>query len=124
MSVRLLLNENFPRPAIDTLRKAGVALEAVAELMPAASDTDVLTYAAANSLWVVTFDRDYGELVFARKVAAPPAIVFLRQGSYTPAWPAEAVMSAMARADFVAGHLVVISGRSFRRRPLPAPAVE
>lgn len=84
MSIRLLLNENFPRPALNVLRGAGVALQAVAELMPAASDREVLAYAAANGLWVVTFDRDYGELVFARKVAAPPAIVFLRQGAYGP----------------------------------------
>ena len=122
MSISLLLNENFPRPALNVLRAAGVALQAVAELMPAASDREVLAYAAANGLWVVTFDRDYGELVFARRVAAPPAIVYLRQGAYGPAWPAEAVVSAIARADFVAGHLVVISGRSIRRRALPGLA--
>lgn len=121
MTVRLLVNENFPRPALFALRDAGVPAEAVAERMPAASDADVLAYAAANGLWLVTFDRDYGELVFMRKVAAPPAIVYLRQGAYPPAWPAEAVLSVMARTDFVAGHLVVISGRSVRRRALPAP---
>jgi len=33
-----------------------------------------------HGLWVLTFDRGYGELVFARAVPAPPAIVFLRQG--------------------------------------------
>ncbi len=95
MTVRLLANENFPRPA-------------------------ALAYAAANALWLVTFDRDYGELVFARRAPAPPAILYLRQGAYPPTWPAEAVLAALDRAEFVAGHLVVIAGQSVRRRALPA----
>jgi hypothetical protein len=68
----------------------------------------------------VTFDRDYGELVFARRAPAPPAILYLRQGAYPPVWPAEAVLAALGRADFVAGHLVVLAGQSIRRRALPA----
>jgi predicted nuclease of predicted toxin-antitoxin system len=121
VTVRLLANENFPRPALLALRAAGIDDEAVAEQMPSASDTEVLSRAATQSRWLVTFDRDYGELVFARKVAAPPAIIYLRQGAYPPDWPAQAVLEAIARADFVAGHMVVISGRSARRRALPAP---
>ena len=120
MTVRLLANENFPRAALLALRAAGADVEAVSELMPSASDTDVLAYAAANGLWLVTFDRDYRELIFARKAPAPPAILYLRQGPYPPAWPAEAVLGALERADFVAGHLVVIAGQSVRRRPLPS----
>ncbi len=120
--IRLLTNENFPRPALLALRAAAVDVESVAERMPGASDRAVLEHAVQDGRWIVTFDRDYGELVFARKVAAPPAIVFLRQGAYPPAWPAQAVLAAMAQADFVQGHLVVISDRAMRRRPLPAPA--
>jgi predicted nuclease of predicted toxin-antitoxin system len=120
--IRLLTNENFPRPALLVLRAAAVDVESVAEQMPGASDRAVLEHAVQDGRWIVTFDRDYGELVFARKVAAPPAIVFLRQGAYPPTWPAQAVLAAMAQADFVQGHLVVISDRAMRRRPLPAPA--
>jgi predicted nuclease of predicted toxin-antitoxin system len=120
MTVRLLANENFPRPALLALRAAGVDVESVSERMPPASDADVLAHATAAKRWLVTFDRDYGELVFARKAPSPPAIVYLRQGAYPPAWPAEAVLAALGRPDFVEGHLVVIAGRSVRRRVLPA----
>jgi predicted nuclease of predicted toxin-antitoxin system len=120
MTARLLANENFPRPALLALRAAGVAVESVAERMPAASDTQVLAHAAQHGLWLVTFDRDYGELVFARAAACPPAIVYLRQGTYSPAWAAEAVLSLLAQPDFVAGHLVVVAGAAVRRRPLPS----
>ena len=119
MTVRMLANENFPRPALLALRAAGVDVESVSEQMPSASDAEVLAYAATHKLWLVTFDRDYGELVFVRNAPAPPAILYLRQGPYPPAWPAEAVLAALNRADFVAGHLVVMAGQSMRRRALP-----
>lgn len=119
MSLSLLANENWPRPALLALRAAGIDVHAIAELMPGASDTQVLHHAAAQRRWVLTFDRDYGELVFKQAVPPPPAIVYLRQGVYSPAWPAQVVLGLLTRADWVAGHLVVVSGRSLRRRALP-----
>lgn len=120
MSVLLLANENWPRPALLALRAAGLDVEAVAETMPAAGDAQVLRQAASQRRWLLTFDRDYGELVFARAVPPPPAIVFFRQGPYAPDAPAQVVLDLIARADWVSNHLVVVSGRVLRRRPLPA----
>ena len=117
--MRLLANENFPRPALLALRNAGVDVESVSESMPMANDTAAPIHAVNTARWVQTFDRDYGELVFARRVPVPPAIVHLRQGRYPPLWPAEAVLALLNRAEFVIGHLVVVSGRSVRRRALP-----
>jgi predicted nuclease of predicted toxin-antitoxin system len=116
----LLANENWPRPALLALRAAGLDVQAVGERMPRASDAEVLHHAASEGRCVLTFDRDYGELVFARAVAPPPAIVYLRQGVYAPDWPASVVLNLLPRADWVAGHLVVVAGRSVRRRALPA----
>jgi hypothetical protein len=42
MTVRLLANENFPRPALLALRAAGVDVESVGERMPSAADAAVL----------------------------------------------------------------------------------
>lgn len=120
LSVLLLANENWPRPALLALRAAGLDVQAVVERMPRASDAEVLRHAAAEGRWVLTFDRDYGELVFARAVPPPPAIVYLRQGAFAPDWPARVVLDLLPRAEWVAGHLVVVSGRAVRRRPVPA----
>lgn len=79
MTVRLPANENWPRPALLAIRSAGIDVEAIAELMPGATDPAVLRHAASTGRWLLTFDRDYGELVFARTVPPPPAIVYLRQ---------------------------------------------
>jgi predicted nuclease of predicted toxin-antitoxin system len=92
VSVALLANENWPRPALLALRASGLDVEAVVEIMPRASDAQVLRHAAAQGRWVLTFDRDYGELVFARSPPPPPAIVYLHQGAYAPDWPAQVVL--------------------------------
>lgn len=63
-NIRLLANENFPGPAIRLLRERGIDVVWVAERMPAATDAEVLACARAEGRWLLTFDRDYGELVF------------------------------------------------------------
>jgi predicted nuclease of predicted toxin-antitoxin system len=62
----LLANENVPALMVAELRRSGVHVESVSETMPANSDRMVIAHAAAQGLWILTFDRDYGELVFAR----------------------------------------------------------
>lgn len=119
MSVPLLANENWPRPALLAMRAAGLDVQSVAERSPGVSDAEVLRIAAAEQRWLLTFDRDYGELVFARAVPPPPAIVYLRQGAYALDWPARIVFDLLPRADWVTGHLLVVAGRTLRRRPLP-----
>lgn len=115
----LLANENWPRPALLALRAAGVEVESVSETMPAASDRAVLDHAQRLGRWIITFDRDYGELVFSQQVAPPPAIIFLRQGAFDAVWPAHAVLEVLKDPVWALHHLVVVSGRSVRRRALP-----
>lgn len=116
----LLVNENFPIPALKLLRDQGVQAEAVQELMPGAPDPAVLAYARAHGHWLVTFDRDYGELVFARGELPPLAIVYLRQQPFPPSRPADLLLSLLSRAEEVEGHFVTVSEQSVRRRRLPA----
>ena len=85
----LLANENFPLPALRRLRDAGVDVAAIAEQAPGMRDTEVLALARREERWLVTYDRDYGELVFSKGYAPPPAIIFIRQGSYPATRPAE-----------------------------------
>ncbi len=73
----LLVNENFPAPATQALRSSGVDVFSVSEQLPGASDESVLAVACAQARWLVTFDNDYGELLFARRLPAPPAVLLL-----------------------------------------------
>jgi predicted nuclease of predicted toxin-antitoxin system len=119
MTVRLLVNENFPIPALRVLRERGVDVMAIIETMPAASDETVLAMAREQGRWLVTFDRDYGELVFSRRLLPPPAIIYLRQEPYPPIRPAAILLDLIAEPETAEGYFVVVGEQTVRRRPLP-----
>ncbi len=119
MSPKLLANENFPLPAVRLLRAAGLDVETVLDIMPSASDEEVLAYARRVQRWIVTFDRDYGDLVFRRGMPPPPAIIYLRQEAYSPEKPAELVQAVLAMPDKVLGCFVVLTTGNARYRRFP-----
>jgi predicted nuclease of predicted toxin-antitoxin system len=120
VSPALIVNENFPAPALRLLREHGLDVLAVREDMPGASDSAVLAKACETGRWLITFDRDYGELVFRRGHVSPPAIVFLRQEPVPATRPADWVLELVGEPSLAKGHFVVLGGRTIRRRPLPS----
>ena len=122
MTVRVLLNENFPAPAQNRLREAGYDVLAIRERHAGLPDEEVLALAVDQDRWIVTFDRDYGELVFARRLPPPPAIILLRVSQYRPEEPAQWVIELLSAATEYVGHFVVYTGDSVRKRPLLRPA--
>lgn len=115
----LLANENFPLPALRRLRDAGVDVAAIAEQAPGMRDTEVLALARREQRWLVTYDRDYGELVFSKGHAPPPAIIFIRQGPYPATRPADIVLELLRAPEKIEGFFVVVSSSAVRRRLLP-----
>lgn len=118
----LLADENVPSPLVRMLRAAGLDVEFVAETMPAVSDREVLQHASKTGRWILTFDRDYGELVFARLERPPAAIVYLRPSPMTITEYANRVRALCANRSEFDGHLVVVEGPRVRLRALPGLA--
>ena len=68
---------------------------------------------------LATFDTDFGDLIYARGLPAPPAVALFRLGDM----PVTAIIRVGARAlsaerDWT-GYFWVITETSVRRRPLP-----
>ena len=118
-SVRLLANENFPLPSVEVLRAAGHDVLAISECASQASDQEVLAIAVEQNRWILTFDRDYGELVFTRGLAHPPSIILLRLESYRPEQPGELLLRLFNEKLSFAGSFVVVETGRLRKRPLP-----
>ncbi len=119
MTVRLLVDENFPAPALRLLREGGIDVKSAQEAMPGAPDDMVLACARAEARWLVTYDRDYGELIFSRGLTPPPAILLLRQEPYPPSRPAEILLAFLEEPSLADGFFVSIGEKSVRRRALP-----
>jgi predicted nuclease of predicted toxin-antitoxin system len=117
MSVRWLVNENFPAPSIIVLRAAGHDVLSIAESYSGVADTEVLSLARKDNRWLVTFDRDYGELLFARNLTPPPAVILLRVPSYRPDEPA-AWLELLLDQESLIDKFTVFTGKTLRSRPL------
>ena len=119
--MKILANENFPAPSVRYLRERGHDVRFVAEDSPGESDAANLRAAHEEGRVILTFDRDYGELVFRHRMPAPAGVVFLR---FDPDYPLHAgeVVNALFRDAGVtfAGYFTVVD-RDFtaRQRPIP-----
>jgi predicted nuclease of predicted toxin-antitoxin system len=117
--LRLLANENFPQPSIEILRAAGHDVLAIREYAPRSSDQAVLSLAVEQYRWILTFDRDYGDLIFARGVQHPPSVILLRLDSYRPEDPGRLLLRVFDEGLAFDGFFVVIEVERLRRRPMP-----
>ena len=118
--MRFLANENFPLESVRRLREARHEVLFAGESMPGTKDEEVLALAAREGRILLTFDRDYGELIYLRGMAAPLGVVHLRFVPLTPSHPAEIMLSL----EQVAGLLLenrytVVEPPRIRQRPLP-----
>lgn len=118
MKVRWLVNENFPAPSVVVLRASGYDVLSIAESHSGNANTEVLTLARDEGRWLVTFDRDYGELLFARNYAPPPAVILLRVKSYRPDEPAAWLEHLLREPEGLLGKFTVFTGKTVRSRPL------
>ena len=76
-----LANENFPLLSARLLREAGHRVVSIIQEAPGSKDEDILKRAHAERLIILTFDRDYGELIYRHQALPPVGIVYFR---FTP----------------------------------------
>ncbi|MBI4828571.1 MAG: DUF5615 family PIN-like protein [Nitrospinae bacterium] len=118
MSVRLLVNENFPAPSVARLRAMGWDVLSVAEGRAGMNDIAVIALPVSEKRLLVTFDRDYGELLFARGLPPPPAAILLRVPSYRPGDPAAWLTRIAQKPETLFGMFTVFDGTAIRSRSL------
>ncbi|MCL4789004.1 MAG: DUF5615 family PIN-like protein [Verrucomicrobia bacterium] len=116
--MRLCANENLPEDCIARLRADGHELLWIREAAPGSPDTGVLARAQQENRLLITFDKNFGELVFKAGAKTSPGIVLFRipQPSAAIAATVSAVLSS--RTDW-AGHFSVVEELGVRMRPLP-----
>ena len=69
--MRFLANENFPLTSVRLLRQAGHDVVSITEETPGVADDHILARAVIEDRIILTFDRDYGELIFTPVTLLP-----------------------------------------------------
>ena len=117
--MRLCANENLPEDCVLRLRQDGHDVLWIRETAPGIPDADVLARAHAENRLLITFDKDFGELVFKLGAKASIGIVLFRIPQPSAAVVAARVAAILASRDDWDGHFSVVEESAVRMRPLP-----
>lgn len=112
-----LANENFPRPSTLILRDYGFKVKSIQEDNPGISDEEVMNIALTLNLIILTFDSDYGELIFRYSKDNPPSVVFFREKGNAPEFAALSLISLLSNAEIILTNaFTVIESNNLRQR--------
>ena len=118
--MRFLANENLPLLAVEGLRRAGHDVGCVRTDDPGISDDEALARAVREDRVLLTFDKDFGALVFRRGARARRGIVLFRVPLTPPDDLAPFIVATIASRSDWEGYFSVVEPRRVRMRPLPA----
>jgi predicted nuclease of predicted toxin-antitoxin system len=115
--MRLLANENFPLTSYNYLKNKGFDIIAIGIDYPGITDRQVLSIAIKENRTILTFDRDYGELLFKYKLKPAKGIIYLRLVEFTPEDPGHLIEELFKLNEFIPdSKLTVVDCNGIRQR--------
>ena len=116
--MKFVADENFPMPSVLGLRNAGLDVLSVQQSFEGIEDPEVLDLARFHDRIVLTFDLDFGDLIFYKGEVAPIGIVLLRFEPNYPREPFE-ILTELLHTLKLDGMFTVVSRNKVRQRELP-----
>ena len=115
--MKLLANENIPLASVNFLITVGVDVIWIGQNHSGISDQEVMDIAINQERLIITFDRDYSELIFKLGYKPKCGVIYLRLDEYTPVYPGQLIYQIIEvkELDFE-NKLTVIDARGIRQR--------
>lgn len=114
--MELLANENFPRASVHFLRSVGHDVIYIAEDFKSVSDKSVMELSIKENRTILTFDRDYGELIFKHDYKPPQGVIYLRLLRYQPDEPGKMIHQLLSNNLQTDRIFTVFDGEYIRQR--------
>lgn len=116
--MRFLANENFPITSIKVLRRYGYDVISVSEDFPSIEDSEILLYSQQEKCIILTFDRDYGELIYHYRFFSLGVVYFRFQPEY-PEEPAEQLLQILNLGEIeILNKFTVVERDRIRQRKI------
>ncbi len=112
--MNILADENVPRIVVIALRESGHAVKWVTEEASGTTDAEIMQLANTYECLLLTFDLDFGELVFRLRISLPHGIILLRIPLLLPDQMAHFIVQTLASRDDWAKHFSVIEPHKIR----------
>ena len=116
--MRFLANENFPAPSILLLENTGFEVLSISAIKSGASDFEVLDIAIKKNAIILTFDNDYGEIIFRIRPVIIPSVVFFRDKGANANNAGERLIKIISLGVELDGYYTTIESKSVRQRKI------
>ena len=113
--MKFLADENIPTETVELLKKQGFDVVCVADFASGSSDSNVLDMAYKERRIVITFDKDFGQLVFKEK-RKTCGLILLRFVPKSPEQIARRIKQVLAAKISIENSVVIVKKDSLRVR--------
>jgi len=117
--MKLLADENIPSSVIRALVNGGYDIVWIRTEAPGISDVDVMRYACRENRIILTYDKDFGELVVKDNLCPPAGIILFRLRQKNPAQIAQNILDILKTRTDWEGYFSVVEEKRIRMIPLP-----
>ncbi len=111
--MKFLADENISNKVVNALRNKGVDIIPIKEIEPSLSDETVLEVAKKQERILITFDADFAELVFRRKLKAQ-GVILLRFVPKSTQDTLEKIFNVLATQAKIEGHFLIVREKRVR----------
>jgi len=114
---KLLADENIPRKTVQSLTQKGIDIISVTDTSPGMSDRSVLELGNNEDRVIVTFDKDFGELIFRQRLDTK-GLILLRITPVSPEQIAEKIEQTLTRQTTIKNTVIVVREDRIRVTPI------
>lgn len=115
--MKLLANENFPYKSIYHLKEKGYDVLSIGIDNSSILDSEIMKIAINEERIIMTFDRDYGELIFRHNYKPEQGVIYLRLDKYQPHEPELIIEEIITNKEIdLTRRLTVVDKNGIRQR--------
>jgi predicted nuclease of predicted toxin-antitoxin system len=114
----LLADENFPKKAIQKLYSLGYDIKSIAEIKPGIVNGAVAQLAQKENRILLTFDKDFGEMVVQKHTEKPIGVILFRLRSFNEEQLVKITVDILNKEHDLSHHFVVVQENQIRVIPL------
>lgn len=115
--MKLLANENFPLSSVKILENNGYDVLFIGRDHSGYLDSEIMEISIKEERTILTFDRDYGELIFKEGFKPSKGVIYIRWHHYFPDEPALYLLKLFKKESYnFDNKLTVIDKDKIRQR--------
>lgn len=114
--IKLLADENFPMASVQLLVDRKFDVLSISKSYSSISDVEVIRLANSEGRVILTFDRDFGQLIFREGIIPKFGVFYFRLENFSPTQPAQIVMSLLEKQGLEIANFITVIEENFIRQ--------